>query len=61
MNDANMITLIVGIIVILFGIAAFFNQNITRWINAPGGPMLKSTIAIIVGLIFVIISLFFEF
>ena len=57
MEIANTILLIVGIIVLIFGIGAFFNPNFARWINAPGSPKLKAIIAIIVGAILVVISL----
>lgn len=57
MNTANIILLIVGACVTLFGIGAFFNPNIARWINAPGGPRFKAIIAIIVGVILIIIGL----
>ena len=57
MNTANIILLIVGACVILFGIGAFFNPNIVRWINAPGGPRLKAIIAIIIGVMLIIVGL----
>ena len=53
----NTILLIVGVIVLLFGIGVFFNPNFARWINAPGGPRLKAMIAIVVGIILVVVSL----
>jgi hypothetical protein len=56
MDIANIILLIVGAVVVLFGIGAFLNPNISRWINAPGGPKLKGSIAIIVGIIIIIIG-----
>ena len=57
METANIILLIVGIIVSVFGIGAFFNPNFARWINAPGSPRFKAIIAMIVGIILVVISL----
>jgi hypothetical protein len=57
MDIGNIIILIVGAIVILFGIGAFLNPNLSRWINVPGGPKLKGSIAIIVGVILIIIGL----
>jgi hypothetical protein len=57
MEIANTILVIVGVIVLLFGIAAFFNPNFARWINAPGGPRLKAIIAIVVGIILILVSL----
>jgi len=57
MGLVNTILLICGVIASLFGIAAFLNPNFARWINAPGGPRLKATIAIIAGIIIIIIGL----
>ena len=57
MNFANTILLICGIIVLFFGVVAFINPNMARWINAPGGPRLKAIISMIVGIILIIISL----
>lgn len=57
MEIANTILLIAGVIVLFFGIGAFFNPNVARWINAPGGPRLKAMIAIVVGIILVVVSL----
>jgi hypothetical protein len=61
MEIVNLITLIVGIIVILIGLAAFFNPNFARIINAPGSPRLKAIIAMVVGVIIVTISLIVQF
>ena len=61
MEMANTILIIVGVIVILFGIGAFFNPNFARWINAPGGPRFKAAVAVIVGIILIIISLIYNF
>ncbi len=57
MEIANTILLIAGVIVLLFGTSAFFNPNVARLINAPGGPRLKAMIAIVVGIILVFVSL----
>lgn len=61
METTNIILLIVGSIVVLFGIGAFLNPNLARWINAPGGPKIKSIIALITGVILIIISLIINF
>ena len=61
MEIVNLITLIVGFIVILIGIAAFINPNFARIINAPGSPRLKAIIAMVAGVIIVIISLIVQF
>ena len=57
MDITNTILLIVGGIVVLFGIGAFLNPNISRWINITGGPKLKGSIAIIVGFVIIITGL----
>lgn len=59
MDITNTVLLIVGAIVVLFGIGAFLNPNFSRWINAPGGPKLKGSIAIVIGLMIIIIDLIF--
>jgi hypothetical protein len=61
MESVNLILLIVGAIVLLFGLGAFFNPNLARWINAPGGPRLKALIALVTGVILIMISLIIEF
>ncbi len=60
METVNIILLVSGAIVLLFGIGAFLNPNIARLINAPGGPRLKAIIALIVGIILVIVSFIYE-
>jgi hypothetical protein len=60
MDTPNLIFLIIGTIVMLIGIAAFFNPNWARWINFPGGPRLKAIIALITGIILIIISLIIQ-
>jgi hypothetical protein len=57
MELVNTILIVVGIIVIIIGIAAFLNPNFSRLINAPGGPRLKASIAMIVGIIILLIGL----
>ena len=61
MGITNTILIVVGIIVTLFGVGAFFNPNLARWVNAPGTPIIKATIAIIIGLILTIAGFVFEF
>lgn len=60
MTTINTVMLIVGAIVVLFGIVAFFHPNIARWINAPGGPRLKALIAIIAGVGIIFVGLLIE-
>lgn len=57
MGITNTILLISGAIVALFGIGVFFNPNLVRWINAPGSPIIKAIIAIVIGVILIVISL----
>jgi hypothetical protein len=57
----NTILIVVGIIVTIIGLAAFINPNFSRLINAPGGPKLKATIALIIGFIILIIGLIYQF
>lgn len=61
MEIGNTITLVVGIIVILIGVGAFFNPNFARWINAPGSPRLKAMVAMAAGVIIVIVGLVIQF
>ena len=60
METVNLVLTVVGAIVILFGIGAFINPNVARWINAPGGPRLKAVIALITGIIIIIVGLIVE-
>jgi len=56
----NTFFLIVGIGLILFGIAGFFIEGLTRFMNAPGGPKMKAVICAIIGLIFLLLSFLVE-
>jgi len=60
METTNLILLVAGVIVLLFGIGAFLHPNIARWINAPGGPRLKAIIATIIGIILIVIAFIIE-
>jgi uncharacterized membrane protein YidH (DUF202 family) len=60
MGLANTILIVVGIITALLGLIAFFYPNLTRWISAPGGPRLKATIAMVIGVILIIIGVVIE-
>ena len=57
MGLANTILIISGVIVMIIGLAAFINPNFSRLINAPGGPRLKASIALIAGVILLFIGL----
>ena len=61
MEIGNMVLLAVGLIVVIIGLAAFFNPNFARIINAPGGPRLKGIIALIIGIILCIMSFVVQF
>ena len=60
MGIANTILIVAGVIVALFGIGAFLNPNLARWINAPGTPIIKAIIALVIGIILVIVGLIIE-
>ena len=60
MSLANTILIVVGIIVIIIGLAAFINPTFSRLINAPGSPRLKASIDMIVGVILLIIGLIIQ-
>lgn len=60
MTITNYMLLLVGIGVSLIGLLSIFFPNLTRIINAPGGPRLKSIIAIIIGFIVIIIGFVIE-
>jgi hypothetical protein len=60
MGLANQIFIAVGAITVLFGLAAFINPIFSRLINAPGGPRLKASIAMVVGAIILIVGFFYQ-
>ena len=51
MEPANIILVVGGAIVTIFGIGAFLKPNLARWINAPGPPIIKAIISTIIGII----------
>ena len=57
MSTTNTILKVIGIFVIIVGIAALFNPSFAKLINAPGGPRIKAIIALITGIIIFIIGL----
>jgi hypothetical protein len=57
MTITNYIFIIVGGLVTLIGILSIIFPGITKIINAPGNERVKSIVAIIIGLIFMIIGL----
>jgi hypothetical protein len=60
MTITNYVFIIVGAIVTLLGLLSIIFPNLTKIINAPGGSRIKSIIATIIGLIFLIIGLTIE-
>lgn len=60
MTIVNTILIIIGVIVTLIGILAFFIPSIARIINFPGGPRIKAIGAMIIGIILLIIGLIIE-
>jgi hypothetical protein len=60
MSIVNTILIVVGAIVVLIGVLAFFNPVIARIINFPGGPKAKAIGAAIIGIILIIIGLIIE-
>ena len=61
MGIGNTVFIIVGIIIALIGLAAIFNPNFARIINAPGGPRLKGAVALIAGIIILIVGFVYQF
>lgn len=61
MGITNIILIIAGVIVTLFGLGAFLNPNLARWINAPGAPIIKGIIAMIIGIIMIIVGFLIQF
>ena len=57
--DANTLLVIIGCIPVLIGVGTLINPNIARFINLPGNAAVKAIGSIIVGLILIIIGLFF--
>ena len=60
MGITNTILIVVGVIVVLVGIAAFINPNFSRLINAPGSPRLKAIIAMIVGIVILLVGMIIQ-
>lgn len=60
MISVNTVFIIIGSLVTILGIVAFFIPALARIINAPGGPRLKAVIAITIGIIFILAGLMFE-
>jgi len=60
MEITNIILIIAGVIIALFGVGTFLNPNLARWINAPGTPIIKAIIALVIGIILVIVGLIIE-
>ena len=54
MTITNYIFIIVGGLVAIIGIAAFFLPSLTKIINFPGGPKIKAIATAIIGIILII-------
>jgi len=57
--DANTLLVLIGFIPLLIGVGTLINPNISRFINLPGNPAVKAIGSIIVGLILILIGLFY--
>ncbi len=57
METINLVLTIIGSIITLIGIIAFFVPNFAKLINVPGGPKIKGIVAIIIGIIILIYGL----
>lgn len=60
MESVNYIIIVLGIIVTLIGVLSFIFPGLTRLINAPGNERIKSIIATAIGIIIIIVGLFFR-
>jgi len=60
MESLNYITIALGVIITLIGILSFIFPGLTRIINAPGNERIKSIIATIIGIIIIIVGLFYR-
>ena len=61
MTVVNTVLLVVGVIVVLIGVAAFFIPAFARLINAPGGPKAKAIVAMAIGIILIVVGMVVEF
>ena len=59
MSISNII-IAVGVVALSIGVLTFFNPNFARFIRAPGGAILKATIATITGIIILLIGFLIE-
>jgi multisubunit Na+/H+ antiporter MnhG subunit len=46
----------IGLCLTLFGAGALIHPNLTRWINAPGSPTIKSLLSHTVGIVLILLS-----
>ena len=60
MTITNYILIIVGGFVTLIGVLSIIFPGLTKIINAPGNERIKSIVAIIIGLIFLIMGLIID-
>jgi|GEM_PF-6459406 len=57
--DANTLLVIIGFIPLLLGVGTLIYPNIARFINLPGNTAVKAIGSIIVGIILILIGLFY--
>lgn len=57
--DANTLLVLIGFIPLLIGVGTLINPNISRFINLPANPAVKAIGSIIVGIILILIGLFY--
>jgi len=57
METGNTVLIIVGALLILLGVLTIFIPNLLRIINVPGGPKLKATVSIVIGLILIVVGI----
>lgn len=60
MESVNYIIILIGIIVTIIGVLSFIFPGLTRLINAPGNERIKSIITTTIGIIIIIVGLFFR-
>ena len=61
MSITNTVLIVSGLFAAIIGIAAFFNPNLARWINAPGTPILKAIISTLIGIAIMLIGVLIPF
>ena len=57
MVQETTILIIIGMIVLLFGLASFINPTFARFISLPGNAQVKAIIATIIGVALILVGL----